>query len=154
MNILIEVPKMEDLKTVNKIAKQVQKLHVKWRPDLFLSVDEVITKKEFEEKIQNREIFVAKIDNKIVGYITVNIIEKNNSIIRYRKQLSIEAIAVDENNRGKGIGTSLLEHAKNEAKKNNCTDMYLTVNEENKGAIKLYEKFGFKVKNISYSMKI
>lgn len=154
MDILIEVPKMEDFKTVNKIAKQVQELHVKWRPDLFLSVDEVITKEEFEEKIQNREIFVAKIDNKIVGYITVNIIEKNNSIIRYRKQLSIEAIGVDENNRGKGIGTSLLEHVKYEAKKNNCTDMYLTVNEENKGAIKLYEKFGFKVKNISYSMKI
>lgn len=154
MDILVDVPKKEDLNLVNKIAKQVQDLHVKWRPDLFLNVDEVITKENFEEKIQNKEIFVAKLQNEIVGYITFNINEKNNPIMRYRKQLSIEAIGVDENNRGKGIGTSLLEHVKNEAKKNNCTDMYLTVNEENKGAIKLYEKFGFKVKNISYSMKI
>ena len=32
--------------------------------------------------------------------------------------------------------------------------MYLTVNEENINAIKLYEKFGFKVKSIAYSMQI
>ena len=32
--------------------------------------------------------------------------------------------------------------------------MYLTVNQENESAIKVYEKFGFKVKNIAYMMKI
>jgi len=31
---------------------------------------------------------------------------------------------------------------------------YLTVNEENVSAIKLYEEFGFKVKSIAYSMQI
>lgn len=35
-----------------------------------------------------------------------------------------------------------------------CTDIHLTVNEENKNAIKLYEKLGFKVKNIAYMMQI
>ena len=43
---------------------------------------------------------------------------------------------------------------KNIAKEKNCTDMYLTVNVENINAIKLYEKFGFKVKSIAYSMQI
>ena len=154
MSITIEIPKMKDFNRVNKLAKQVHELHVNWRPDLFLSVDEVISKECFEKMIQNKEIFVAKIQDEIIGYITFNIKEKNNPSMRYRKQLQIEAICVDEKNRGKGIGTELLKYIKEFGKENHCTDIYLTVNEENKKAIKVYEEFGFKVKSIAYSMLI
>lgn len=154
MPITIEIPKMKDFNRVNELAKQVHELHVNWRPDLFLSVDEVISKECFEKMIQNKEIFVAKIQDEIIGYITFNIKEKNNPSMRYRKQLQIEAICVDEKNRGKGIGTALLNYTKEHGKANNCTDIYLTVNEENKKAIKVYEEFGFKVKSIAYSMLI
>lgn len=65
MQTIIQIPKIEDFEAVNRLAKQVHELHVKWRPDL-----------------------------------------------------------------------------------------YLTVNEENENAIKMYEKFGMKVKNIAYSMEI
>ena len=150
----IEVPKMTDYIEINNLAKQVHRIHVKWRPDLYLDIDEVIKKEDLKEKIQSNEIIVAKMQNNIVGYVTFNIQEKNNPIMRYRKQLQIEAICLDENNRCKGIGTELLKHLKNIAKEKNCTDMYLTVNEENINAIKLYEKFGFKVKSIAYSMQI
>ena len=150
----IEVPKMTDYIEINNLAKQVHRIHVKWRSDLYLAIDEVIKKEDLKEKIQSNEIIVAKMQNNIVGYVTFNIQEKNNPIMRYRKQLQIEAICVDENNRCKGIGTELLKHLKNIAKEKNCTDMYLTVNEENINAIKLYEKFGFKVKSIAYSMQI
>lgn len=101
MKIIIEIPKIEDFKRVNKLAKQVHELHVNWRPDLFLSVDEVISKECFEETIQAKEIFVAKIQDDIVGYITFNIKEKSNPSMRYRRQLQIEAICVDEKKRGK-----------------------------------------------------
>ena len=154
METIIEIPKIEDLKKVNKLAKQVHELHVNWRPDLFLSVDEVISRKNFEEKIKAKEIFVAKIQDDILGYITINIKEKDNPSMRYRKQLQIEAICVDEKSRGKGIGTALLKFAKEFGKENNCTDLYLTVNKENENAIKIYEEFGFKVKSIAYSMEI
>lgn len=154
MKIIIEPPQKEELKKVNKLAKQVHELHVNWRPDLFLSVEEVITKEEFEERIQAKEIFVAKMQDEIVGYITFNIKEKNNPAMRYRKQLQIEAICVDEEKRGEGVGTELLEKTKEFGKENGCTDMYLTVNQENQNAIKVYEKFGFKVKSIAYSMQI
>jgi len=154
METIIEVPKLEDWEKVNKLAMQVHKMHVHWRPDLFFDVEEVILREDFEVMLQNKEIFVAKLCEEIVGYIVFNIKEKNNHIMRYRKQLSIEAICVDEKHRGKGIGRSLLEHVKTIGKENNCTDMYLTVNEENKDAIKLYEKFGFKVRNIAYLMPI
>lgn len=154
METMIEIPQVEDFKKVNELAKQVHELHVNWRPDLFLSVDEVISKECFEEMIQAKEIFVAKIKDEIVGYITFNIKEKNNPSMRYRKQLQIEAICVDEKNRGKGMGKILLNKVKEFGKENDCTDLYLTVNEENENAIKIYEEFGFKVKSIAYSMQI
>lgn len=154
MQITIEIPRIEDFDKVNKLAKQVHELHVNWRPDLFLNVDEVISKENFEEMIEAKEIFIAKIQDEIVGYITFNIKEKNNPSMRYRKQLQIEAICVDEKSRGKGIGTALLKYTKEYGKENNCTDLYLTVNKENENAIKVYEEFGFKVKSIAYSMQI
>lgn len=154
MNVKIEVPKIEDLKRVNELAVQVHEIHVNWNPDLFKSVKEVFNKENFKTRIENKELFVAKINNETVGYILVNISEKDNPIMRYRKQLSIESICVDEKKRSNGIGTALLEYVKKFGKENGCTDLYLTVNKENENAIKLYEKFGFCVKNIAYIMKL
>ncbi len=154
MKVVIELPKVEDFKRVNELARQVHELHVKWRPDIFSDINEIIRKDNLEEMIQNKEIYVAKLQNQILGYIIFNIKENSNPGIRCRKQLTIKAICVDENNRRKGIGKLLLEHAKNIAQDNHCTDMNLTVNQENTNAIKLYEEFGFKLKNIAYSMKL
>ena len=154
MEIKIELPELKDFKDINLLAKQVHELHVKWRPDLFFMIEELISEEKLKELIENNEIFIAKLQEKIVGYITLNIVEKNTPGMRYRKQLSIDAICVDEKNRGKGIGTALLKYVKEYGKLNNCTDIYLTVNEENEDAIKIYEKFGMKVKSIVYSMQI
>lgn len=154
MDIKIEIPKTEDIRDINKLAKQVQKLHVNWRPDLYLDLEQVIQIDELEKKIELKQIYIAKFNDEIIGYIMFDIIEKTNNIMRYRKQLNIDAICVDEKYRGKGIGTDLLNYTKEIAIENNCTDMYLAVNEENKRAIKCYEKFGFKVKQISYSMNL
>ncbi len=154
MELRVELPELKDLKDINLLANQVHELHVKWRPDLFFMIEELISEEKLKELIENNEIFIAKLQEKIVGYITLNIVEKNTPGMRYRKQLSIDAICVDEKNRGKGIGTELLKYAKEYGKLNNCTDIYLTVNEENKEAIKIYEKFGMKVKSIAYSMQI
>lgn len=154
MDIVVEVPKIEDFKRVNELAVQVHEMHVTWNPDIFKSVEEVINKEYFENLIKNEEIYIAKVDKEIVGYIIFNIKEKENSSMRYRKQLNIDAICVDERYRGKGIGTKILESIKEIAKTRGCTDLYLTVNQENENAIKVYEKFGFKVKNIAYMMKL
>lgn len=150
----IIVPQQTDWEKVNNLAIQVHELHVGWRPDIFLSSKIVITQERFCELIENTQIFVAKENDEIVGYITFDIKERENPIMRFRKQLSIDAMCVDKTVRHKGIGTKLLAFVKEYALKNNCTDLYLTVNEENIPGIKTYEKFGFRVKNIAYSMQI
>ena len=85
MKTIIEVPKIEDFKRVNELARKVHELHASWRPDIFLKVDEVINKKEFEEKIQTKEIYIAKAEDKIIGYMTLNIKENSNPILKYKK---------------------------------------------------------------------
>ena len=150
----IIVPKIEDLKRVNELVREVHELHVKWRPDLFVSVETVISEEEYKNLIENGNIVVIKDEGNIVGYATYFIKEKDNHGWRRRKQFNIEALGIGAEYRRRGYGTKLLEYLKDLAKKLECTDMYLTVNEENIPAINNYEKFGFKVKNIAYSMEI
>lgn len=150
----IVVPKIEDFKRVNELAREVHELHVKWRPDLFVSVENVILEDRFKSLIENKNIYVIKDNEVIVSYAITCIKEKENYGMRKRKQFDIEAIGIGEEYRRKGYGTELLNYLKDLAKELECTDMYLTVNEENIPAIKNYEKFGFKLKNIAYSMEL
>ena len=154
MDIKIIKPTIENQVEINELAKQVHKLHVNWIPDLFLDVEEVISIERLNNLMETNSIYVAKIDNKIVGYIIFDIKEKDNGFMRYRKLLSIDTLCVDKDFRGQGIGTKMLEFAKSIAKEQNCTDMHLTVNPNNENAIKLYEKFGMEVHNLSYMIKL
>lgn len=50
--------------------------------------------------------------------------------------------------RGKGLGKALIDKALKEAKRKGLTRIELTVRENNKPAISLYEKFGFFIEGI------
>lgn len=152
--MIIEIPKKEDLTDIDRIAIQVHDCHVKWRPDIFEHTDSIFSKEEFCNIINNKEMFIAKIDKKIIGYVLLSSRKwKKNGYIE-RNELNIDAIGVDENYRNQGIGTKLIEYVKKYAKEKGYTDLRLTVNEENENARHLYEKMGFAVKNITYSMMI
>lgn len=147
-------PKIENQVEINNLAKQVHKLHVNWNSDIFLDVEQVIPTERLEKLLETESIYIARLENKIVGYIIIDIKEKDNGLMRYRKILSIDTLCIDEKFRRQGIGTKMLEFAKRLGKEKNCTDMHLTVNPNNKNAIKVYENFGMKVNNISYMMKL
>ncbi len=147
-------PTIDEWSKINELAKQVHKLHINWNSDLFLDVEEVISMERLNKLLETDSIYVAKVNGEIVGYIIIDIKEKDNGFMRYRKLLSIDTLCIDEDFRGQGIGTKILEFAKNIAKEENCTDMHLTVNPNNENAIKVYEKFGMKVYNLSYMMKL
>ena len=57
------------------------------------------------------------------------------------------AVAVNEDCRGKGIGTFILGESLKLARKKNCKRVVLDVDLENDGALRLYERFGFKIFN-------
>ena len=79
---------------------------------------------------------VATIDEKLVGYAGLN----KQPIVH---QSDIQTIAVLPNLRGKGLGRELMEHLLAEAKRANCTEVFLEVRADNPVARKLYETLGF-----------
>ena len=61
--------------------------------------------------------------------------------------LLIETLAVDARFRGMGIGTRLLQAAEARARAQSKRSLVLEVISENDGAIRLYERFGFRIES-------
>lgn len=78
-------------------------------------------------------ILEAEKNKKIVGYIVLT------------KKGEIAFFAVDKKFQGRGIGKNLLKKCFDLAKKRNLKNFFLDVRQDNKKAVSLYKKFGFKV---------
>lgn len=87
--------------------------------------------KELNTKIF--KYFVAKIDNKVIGFISFS----------HTLDIEIEAIAVEVYYTNKGVATLLLNKCFEFAKQNNIKNIFLEVRESNQKAINLYIKNGF-----------
>jgi len=114
--------------------------------DLYLMldfVDDEFTKyqvndlKKFIEN-ENNYGFIAKIDNKIVGFAFGYVLLKPDG----RKVFYLDAIDVMPEYQNKGIGTNLIKYACNNCKDIDCYKMYLITNKSNVSACKCYEKAG------------
>ena len=84
------------------------------------------------------KIFIYE-KKELIGVISISIIYE---------RAEINYIVVDEENRRNKIGTKLLEYALNYMKNKKISIISLEVNTNNVPAIKLYEKYGFKIKTV------
>ena len=78
--------------------------------------------------------------NKIIGVASIHIIYKLSRTLGL-----IEDVAVDKDQRGKGIGKSLVEKLIEIGKQKNCDKIVLNTSEKNS---KFYEKIGFEKNEI------
>lgn len=135
-----------DLDGINKLLKQVLAVHHNGRPDIFKPNAKKYTDSELIDIINNDEkpIFVAvDNDNNVVGYaFCVFIRHIDNNILTDIKQLYIDDLCVDENMRGKHIGTDLYNYVIDFAKSNKCYNVTLNVWSCNENAMRFYEKCG------------
>ena len=146
-NLVIRYAKREELEFVNKLREQVNEVHVKGRPDIFradgwpLIESNIYTR--FDE--DSSGVIVADLDNEIVGFAVVQYISRpETSFGKARRFYHIEEFGVDENHRRKGIATSLINFAKEDAKKLGFERVELDMWEFNEGALAFYESVGFK----------
>ena len=93
------------------------------------------SEKSFLEEAENplAKYFVAKIEDKIVGYGGIWLVSGEGQITN---------IAVHPEMRKKGIASKILEELIKSAE--DCGQIFLEVRESNNAAISLYEKHGFK----------
>lgn len=135
-----------DMDKIKDLLNQVLTVHHNGRPDLFKANCRKYTDSELEELIKDdaRPIFVADEDG-VLGYAFCVIKEtKNNNILTDIKTLYIDDLCVDENIRGKHVGTALYNYVIEYAKEIGCYNVTLNVWSCNESAQQFYEGQGLK----------
>lgn len=151
---MIELARACDRDAVNRLAKQVYALHVQWRPDLYRMPEELFDEEEFQDMIDDRELFIARMDGHVIGYAILVIREYDGPCVVSRRVLRIDQFCVDKDLRGHGIGTQMMEEIRILAKAFGCTDLQLGVYPQNDAAVSFYQKCGFMIQNINMQRKV
>ena len=141
---------LTDIDGINKLLYEVHKVHSDKRPDLFKVGSKKYTNEELAKIIvdDNRPIFVYVDNDDILGYAFCVFIKNNSNSLTDILTLYIDDLCVDENARGKKVGTSLYNYVLQFAKDAGCYNVTLNVWACNNSALKFYEKCGLSVQKI------
>lgn len=143
--MIIRRAEKKDIPEIHELLSQVLTVHHNGRPDLFKAGCRKYTDSELALLIDDdiRPIFVADDGSKVLGYAFCIITEnKNDNILTDIKTLYIDDLCVDENTRGKRVGSALYEYVKQYAKSIGCYNLTLNVWACNESARRFYEKCG------------
>ena len=144
--------KEQDMDGINKLLLQVCLVHQKGRPDLFKYGAKKYTDEQLKDIIydDNRPIFTAVDEGGTVLGYAFCIFQQHidNNALTDIKTLYIDDLCVDENIRGKHIGSKLYEYVLAYAKENGCYNVTLNVWACNEPAMKFYQACGLKPQKI------
>ena len=94
----------------------------------------------YQTMISDQTLFVVEFENTVIA--TYRLITKSH---RQAHIIYLGGFTVKSSLKGKGFGFQILEHIKNEVKKQSVKRIELTVDVENTPAINLYRKVGFEI---------
>ncbi len=97
------------------------------------------------------EVYIAKLDDKVVGLMSVIYFDYFPSQERICR---ITAIVVDQNTRGAGVGSQLIDFAKGLCKKRFCSKLEVTTSLARQATQQYYEKIGFTKTSYRYVQDI
>ena len=97
------------------------------------------------------DVLVAKVENKVVGTGTIFYLA---SPAHGKPYAFLEGIVVDENHRGKGIGTALSKKIIDLARQKNCHKIIFTSGMDRADIHKFYENLGFKKWGLEFRMDL
>ena len=106
----------------------------------------------FEDMIKNEIVFVAEVEEVVVGYLAGSICEQISYITETFAEL--DNMCINEEYRRFGIGTLLINELKKYCKEINIQNIKVTASAKNSRAIQFYMKNGFEDYNITLKYKI
>ena len=136
----------KDIQDICRLLEQVLGVHHAGRPDLFRAQGKKYDEKALQEMLERQDspIFVYEDDGHVKGYIMCQEQNQCSSALMPVKTLYIDDLCVDEDVRGKGIGSKLFQYVKDYATENGFYNVTLHVWNCNPGAMKFYESLGLK----------
>ena len=117
---------------------------LKNEPNNFLSTFEEEIKYsnlDWQQKLQNSFWFGFFQENNLIAMISFEIAKKN----KINHTAEIGSLYIKNSHRNLGIATKLIKFVENFAKQKNILQIYLGCNFNNKIAINLYKKLGYKI---------
>lgn len=151
---MIQLAQARDREAVERLARQVHQRHVDWRPDLYEMPAELFPLERFQNAAVNRQLYVAKVGNEIVGYALINIrVAEGIGRVR-RKVMLLEELCVDEGVRRQGFGSQMVTDLRALARAFGCGRLQLGVFPQNDEAVNFYQKNGFFISSISMQSSV
>ena len=150
---MLELARPDDRENVNALALDLHTQHVTWRPDIFEAVEEVYSSERFEEAIRQRSLYVAKLNDVVVGYAAVSYQNYSQTGLTCRKAMVLEELCVLESCRSQGIGQQMVLELRALSRAFRCTDLQLGVYPQNDDAVGFFQKCGFMIQSITMQMK-
>ena len=148
MEITIRPARKEDHAAVERLLRQVAQLHAELRPDVFRPAGQKYDTTRYYGLLNGPDtpILVAQDgQGKVLGYAMLEIkaVFKDHPVMLPRTYLYVDDLCVDENMRGQGVGSLLMEGVRELAKSRGIEKIELNVWECNEGAMRFYERLGF-----------
>ena len=144
--MIIRKARMEDRLGIERLLKEVNNLHQKLRPDIFIENAIKYNEEKFNALISNgaTPIFVAvDEDGNVLGHLFCQVRDHDEvAVYKDFKTLFIDDLCVAESAHRQGIGKSLFDFALKYARQNGCYDVTLNVWSGNDSALAFYEKMG------------
>lgn len=148
--MIIRKARMEDRLGIERLLKEVNNLHQKLRPDIFIENAIKYNEEQFNALISNgaTPIFVAvDEDGNVLGHLFCQVRDYADvAVYKDFKTLFIDDLCVAESAHRQGIGKSLfdfaLKFALKYARQNGCYDVTLNVWSGNDSALAFYGKMG------------
>lgn len=144
---MIRKAEKKDIPGIIALLHQVNMVHYELRPDLFKPYTTKYNEQELESLLQDpsKPVFVFD-DGGVLGYAFCQLTEvKDHGLLQDARTLYIDDICVDEQARGRHVGSALYEHVLNFAGSIGCHNITLNVWEGNDPALSFYRKMGMQV---------
>ncbi|MCL2413875.1 MAG: N-acetyltransferase family protein [Bacteroidales bacterium] len=137
--MIIRKAQIEDVERINEIHNQaiLEKFKV---ADLTPWTTEKRLKVFNERNHEDYPIYVAEIDNIVVGYANINPHRPGRMAVRQTAEISC---FVDKNCRAGGVGKTLMNHIESESVKIGIKTLFAIIIDNNDASIKLVEKLGY-----------
>ena len=139
------------------LLKQVGQVHHVGRPDIFRAGAQKYNEEDLKALLQDqsRPIFIAEEDGAVLGYgFCILKQTKNDPVLRDSRSLYIDDLCVDENCRGKHVGSQIYAYIKDYARTIGCHTITLNVWAFNESALRFYEAMGMQMRNIHMEDKL
>ncbi|GKX65287.1 GNAT family N-acetyltransferase [Inconstantimicrobium mannanitabidum] len=151
MNYEIREANKHDYAGISQLTMEVYNLHLKNRPDVYLDIENPLSKEFFNDLLNSNttNIFIVEnTDNKqLVAYSILQIMNTKNPIYIPKKYIYIDDFCVKSTLKRTGIGKLLFNHIVDYAKLENAAALQLNVWEFNQDALKFYESMGMNTRN-------